>query len=80
MTIYSQSFVAAEVLYILSLHDFAFCHKARTDLVVVQASSLNNLFACCAASLLGRSGHHAFHSGSLDVRGLVIAPELFVQS
>ena len=30
--------------------------------------------------LLNRSGQNTFHGGSLDMRGLVIALELFVQS
>ncbi len=48
--------------------------------MAVRASSLNHLFACCAALLLCRSGQHAFHGGNLNSLGLVIAPELFVQS
>lgn len=40
--------------------------------------TLNRLPACRAASLLSRSGQHAFHGGNLDLRGLIIALELFV--
>ena len=69
-----------QALYILSLNDFVVCQKTCTNAVAVQACSLNHLLACCAILLLSRGGQNTFHGGSLDVRGLVIAPELFVQS
>ena len=67
-----------QVSCILSLHDFVFCFKAHTYLVSVQASSLNHLSAC-AVLILSRGGQHSFHGGNLDVLGLVIAVEPFVQ-